>query len=114
MLRVKNEEDFIEPCVLSIIDLVERVVIIDNLSTDATPAIVQRLAQQHPGKIASYSYEHQIARVGKDNEELAAQGNNQSPCLLANFYNFCLSKCRTNFVLKWDGDMIASPAFGPA
>ena len=31
------------------------------------------------------------------------------PRLLANYYNWCLQQCHMNFVLKWDGDMVATP-----
>ena len=32
-----------------------------------------------------------------------------SPRLLANYYNWCLAKCKMKYVVKWDADMVATP-----
>jgi hypothetical protein len=108
MLRVKNEGEFLEACVLSIVDMVDRIAIIDNLSTDHTPAIIRRLVAAHPQKVKAFRYEYPVGRVGQENLNLMAESNHKSPSLLSSFYNYCLSCCHTNFVLKWDGDMIAT------
>jgi len=112
MMRVKNEAAFLEHSVESIVGVVDEVVIVDNASADDTPRIVDALARRHPGKIRVHHYPHAIARVGAENHALikTVEGR-RSPNLLSNYYNWCLALCRTNFVLKWDGDMVASPAF---
>jgi glycosyltransferase involved in cell wall biosynthesis len=58
--------------VRSIIQVVDAVVIVDNLSDDRTPQIIDTLVKAYPDKIAAYSYAHRILRVGKENEEAAA------------------------------------------
>jgi hypothetical protein len=111
MMRVKNEETFLRPSVESILHLVDEVVIIDNNSTDSTPRIARDLAQAHPQKIRTLRYPHTIARVGSENEALSSSvSGRRSPRLLANYYNWCMRQCRMNYILKWDGDMVATPA----
>src|SRR5438105_10685650 len=111
MLRVKNEEAFLRVAVESIVDLCDEVVIIDNASTDSTATIARELARANPDRVRVCIYEHDVARVGSENRELiATAGGRRSPRLLSNYYNWCLRRCRMNFVLKWAGDMIATPA----
>jgi glycosyltransferase involved in cell wall biosynthesis len=115
MMRVRNEQEFLEPAVLSIIDLVDEVVIVDNMSNDSTPEIIARLVRNHPEKIRTFSYPHRLARYGEETRSLASTPDGlRSPTLLANFYNYCLSLCRYNYVLKWDGDTVATPALSAA
>jgi hypothetical protein len=112
MMRVKNEEAFLRASVESILPLVEEIVIIDNDSADATACVANDLAGAWPEKVRVYAYPYEIAKVGSENQALAATADGRrSPRLLANYYNWCLRKCRMNFVLKWDGDMIATDTF---
>jgi hypothetical protein len=112
MMRVKNEEAFLRASAESVLPFVEEIVIVDNDSTDATPHIAEDLARAYPGKVRVFSYPHPIAKVGSENQALAATAAGRaSPSLLANYYNWCLRQCRMNFVLKWDGDMVATDAF---
>ncbi len=112
MMRVKNEEAFLRASVESILPLVDEIVIIDNDSSDATPRIAGDLARACPEKVRVYHYPHEIAKVGSENQVLASTAaGRKSPRLLANYYNCCLQQCRMNFVLKWDGDMLATTTF---
>lgn len=112
MVRVRNEEEFLRPAIESIAELVDEIVLVDNLSTDATPAIIADLARAYRGKVVSASYSYPVRRVGHETAELAgSHGAHASPHLSANFYNWCLQRCSRPFVLKWDGDMIALPGF---
>lgn len=113
MLRIRNEAEFLEAAVGSISGLVERILLVDNLSTDDTPRIVARLLQTYPGKTVSRLYPYPVARVGREQRELNARGEDpDSPRLLSTYYNWCLKQCDTDYVLKWDGDMIALPGLG--
>ncbi len=115
MMRVRNEQEFLDPSVRSIVDLVDEVVIVDNLSDDRTPEIIDKLVRDFPGKVRSFTYRHKIARYGDENRRLAATPEGlKSPSLLANFYNWCLARCRYPFILKWDGDTIATAEFARA
>jgi glycosyltransferase involved in cell wall biosynthesis len=113
MVRLRNEAEFLEAAVHSIAGLEERIVLVDNLSTDRTPEIIERLLAAYPQQAEAYRYPHAVARVGSDQRALDASGERpDSPRLLATYYNWCLARCRTESVLKWDGDMIALPELG--
>lgn len=115
MVRVRNEEEFLFASVASIADLVSEVVLIDNRSDDRTPAVIVELERAYPGKVSAWAYPHEIRRVGREHWELSKQrGDQPSPHLSTTFYNWSLARCRMPFVLKWDGDMIATPAFREA
>lgn len=115
MVRVKNEGEFVEASVRSIVDLVDEVVIVDNLSTDQTPQIIAKLASEYPEKIRTYSYEYRLARQGEENAALASSGDwRSSPHSIANFYEYCISLCNHPYILKWDADTIATQAMAPA
>lgn len=107
MFRVKDEEQFLGPAVRSIADLVETVVIVDNMSTDGTGAVIAELTEEC-ANIASFQYPHSIFRVGREHAEARHTTPVDDPRRLASFYNWCLAKCETPFVVKWDGDMIAT------
>jgi hypothetical protein len=112
MMRARNEEQFLYASVKSIVDHVDEVVLIDNLSTDRTPEIIAALCNEYPGKVVSFSYPFEIRRAGRETLELASSPNGRaSPHLLANYYNWCLRCCTNPFVLKWDADMLATEAF---
>jgi hypothetical protein len=111
MFRVKNEEEYLERAVLSIIDLVEEVIIVDNQSDDSSPQIIADLCRRYPAKIKSFSYPHRIARYGEEHIELAkTRAGRRSPSFLPNFYNWCRARCTQSYILKWDGDTIATEA----
>jgi len=112
MVRARNEEEYLERSILSIIDHVEEVVLIDNLSTDSTPAIMANLAARYPQKVRVMAYCHKVARPGPEHiAELRRPAGRRSPSLLPNYYNYCLRMCSKSFVIKWDADMIAMDEF---
>jgi hypothetical protein len=111
MVRVKNEEQFLAAAVCSIAASVDQIVLIDNASTDATPAVIAALCAESPRLIAVHSYPLEIARVGGETWRLLTASDGASPHLSGVYYNWCLRRCRHPYVLKWDGDMIATPAF---
>jgi len=115
MVRVRNEEEFLRAAIESIVDLVDEVVVADNRSSDASPAIIAALAREHPGKITVHDYPWAVRRIGRETHELAASpATRSSPHLSASFYNWCLERTTKPFVLKWDGDMIALPSLSRA
>lgn len=114
MMRIRDEAEFLDAAVRSIAGVVDRIFLVDNLSRDATPEIIERLLNEFPDQIEAHRYPYEVARVGQEQRERDAQGKESdapgAPHLLATYYNWCLSHCHTEFVLKWDGDMIALPA----
>jgi hypothetical protein len=110
MLRVRDEEEFLAAAVRSIASCVDEIVIVDNLSRDATPGIIEALAAELPGKIVSFHYTHEVRRVGQETWE-QSEGDANSPHLSSSYYNWCLERCTQPYVLKWDGDMLALDGF---
>jgi len=110
IIRAKNEEKFLEASVRSIIDNVEEVVIIDNNSTDRTPEIIANLVKEYPQKVRAYKYKYNLAHTLAKPLELFAL-NPHSPYLQSTHCNWCLQKTTYPYVMRWDADMIATPAF---
>jgi len=112
MLRVRNEEEYLEVAAGSIVDLVDELVIVDNGSTDATPRIIADLVARHPDRVRAFEYPHRLARYGEESVELSrTRAGRRSPAFLPNFYNWCLARCTHPYILKWDGDTVATSGF---
>ncbi len=109
MIRVRNEREFLYAAVQSIADVVDELVIVDNLSTDGTQLIVEALRKEYGEKLLHYVYPFDVRKVGRESAELASTWRGRrSPHLSATYYNWCLQRCTEPYVLKWDGDMIAT------
>ncbi len=106
MVRIYNEEEWLYQSIHSIADSVDQIVLIDNLSDDATPEIITNLERELPGKIKSLKYPFRIARVGAEQQELL-RSTTRSPRFLSTYYNWCMNHCDYEYILKWDGDMVA-------
>ena len=103
MLRVKNEEVKILPCLSSIVEYFDEIIIVDNGSTDNTQVIVKQFIKDHPDKnINFYSYPYRMAKFGDDH--LSTPENSLHN--MAYYTNWCISKCQHKWIFKWDGDMI--------
>jgi glycosyltransferase involved in cell wall biosynthesis len=48
VVLIRNEDLYIERVILNVLDFCDRILVADNRSTDGTPAIVRRLAAEHP------------------------------------------------------------------
>lgn len=107
MLRVRNEGQFLDAAVRSVVDLVAEVVIIDNASTDATPDVIIALKQEFP-TVKSFHYPHRLFRVGEEYVNAMQTVATDDPRKLSTYSNFCLDCATMPFVLKWDGDMVAT------
>jgi hypothetical protein len=115
MVRLKNEAEFLIPSVDSIAPFVDEIVLIDNQSTDATPALIEMLVRRYGRKAVAFRYDYEIRRVGVETRSLAERpGEEKSPHLSGTYYNWCIRRCSMPFVLKWDGDMIANDALAAA
>ena len=109
MMRVRNEAEFLEASVRSILEMVEEVVLVDNMSEDDSPRVIAALAAAEP-RVKAFSYPHKVARPGEENRQLLASPEGwSSPRLLANYYNWCMERCTQPFIVKFDGDMVALP-----
>ena len=104
MLRVKNEAPKIRCCLMSLLDLFDEIVIIDNGSSDGTPHIVQEFKREHDrdDKMALYDYPFNVARCGPEHDATPEDSVHN----LAYYYNWALSHCTRQYVCKWDADMV--------
>lgn len=104
IIRAKNEEDNIKNCIMSIIDIADEIIFVDNQSTDKTLSIVQNLADKYT-RIRVFEYKIKIPRCG---DEQKHQVEIHSKNTIANYYNWCLAKATRYNIIKWDADCIAN------
>lgn len=90
-IRARNEEYWIRPCILSIKDYVEEILVIDNGSTDSTLDEVKKICNEISTPVRIFSLPE------ADHCEVSNVGIRES---------------RYNWLLKWDADFIAQTA-GP-
>jgi len=104
LLRVKDEEDNIRQSIESIISSANEIAVIDNGSSDGTVAVVQKMIDNHPegNKIHLHHYPFNVARCGAEHNSTPENSVHN----LAYYYNWCVSKCRFNTIIKWDADMV--------
>lgn len=105
MMRLGNEEEFIRPCIESIIDWFDEIVCTLQNSTDKTEEILRSFGSD---KIKIYHYPFDSVPNGPGHDEQPRGSVHER----AYFYNWSLSKTRYQWVSKWDGDMVAMDGFG--
>lgn len=86
IVRVKNEEEWIESSLRSVGDAVDELIVVDNGSTDRTPQLLARLARALAPKLKLF------AKPELDHVDLS---------------NFALAQATYRWALKWDGDFVA-------
>ena len=104
VVRAKNEARTLPWSLPPLLRAAERVVLIDNGSTDETATIaLETAAQANAGdRLEVHSYPFSVARCG--DEHLATPAG--SVHSLVYFYNWSFSHVRTGYALKWDADMV--------
>ena len=104
VLRVKDEAQSLPWVLPGILRVADRVFLVDNGSTDGTPEIAQRVAEEQGAtdRFQLLEYPFQVSRCGP--EHLATHPN--SVHSLTYFYNWAFSHAATNYWWKWDGDMV--------
>lgn len=84
----KNEQYWIKESILSIVNLVDEIIYVDDNSTDNSLEYVSELSLKYPN-IKIFTYEdHKLKDLG-------------------DLKNFALSKSKNEFVIRWDADFIA-------
>ena len=102
LLRVKNDEDFLSACIDSCIGPLDELIIVCQPSDDRTQQIVETKRRQYPDKIRAYSYRPRVLSHNLSVEELeyAKKLPSDSIHLLANYYNYTLSKASYRYAVK--------------
>ena len=108
VVRVKNEARSLPWVLPPLLRAVRRVVLVDNGSTDGTPEVAARIAEEEAAldRFDAVAYPFPVARCGQEHLETPAASVHS----LAYFYNWAFSHVRTRYALKWDGDMVLSDA----
>jgi len=104
VLRVKNEARNLPWVLPPMFAAVQKVVLVDNQSTDGTPEVAASVASScgAADRLTVASYPFDVARCGP--EHLATPGD--SVHSLTHFYNWSFSFVDTALSMKWDGDMV--------
>ena len=102
MLRVGNEEEWIGPCLESIIPFFDEIIISLDCS-DKTREIIQSFSSK---KIKVYDYPFRLGAVDGISHPDSLHDQ-------AYYYNWTLSKTTKTHVSKWDADMIMLPDLYP-
>jgi Sulfotransferase family len=104
VLRVRDEARSLPFVLPPLLRAVKRVVVIDNRSTDGTADVARRVAAEEGAadRLEVLPYPFSVARCGA--EHLGTPED--SVHSLAYFYNWSFSHVRTDYALKWDGDMV--------
>jgi len=82
----RNEEDWIETSVISVMNAVDEILVADNGSVDSTPDILVRLGERFPRKV-------RLLDLGGAN--------------FVDATNLLMEKSRYRWLLRWHGDFVA-------
>ena len=112
VVRAKNEADALPWVLPPLFEAVERVVLVDNGSTDGTQDVARRVAEECSAadRLDVRSYPFSVARCGEEHLGTPAESVHS----LVYFYNWSFSQVRTGYALKWDADMVLTDAAGQA
>lgn len=113
LMRVRNEEEYLEASIDSVIEALDELIICYHACTDQTPAILERKQKEYPVKIRLFHYTPQIYSHGLTLEEFDYVYNlpDDSPHLLSTYYNYTLSKATYRYAVKIDADQIYFKAY---
>lgn len=108
ILRCRNNDDYLEECIDSVIDALDELVAVYNECTDQTVAILERKRQQYPDKVKLYEYLPHVLPMELDKETFAyarelPDGAEQ---LFSGYSNFALSKASFRYIMKVDADQV--------
>ena len=106
VVRARDEARTLPWALPPLLRAVQRVLLVDNGSTDGTPEVALRAAREAGAeeRLEIRSYPFSIARCGP--EHLATPADSLHS--LTYFYNWSFAHVRTAYTLKWDADMVPS------
>ena len=107
VLRVKDEARSLPWVLPGVLRSVERVIVVDNASTDGTADVARRVAAEAglEDRLRVLSYPFAVSRCGPEHLRTFPDSVHS----LTYFYNWSFSHVRTPYALKWDGDMVLTP-----
>jgi hypothetical protein len=105
MVRLKDEETWIGPCLNSILPWFDEIVCVLQPCKDATEQVIRSFASP---KIVVKSYPFDSFPLGPGHDGCPADSVYSS----AYYYNWALAQTTRTHVCKWDGDMVAMDWLG--
>jgi glycosyltransferase involved in cell wall biosynthesis len=103
-MRIRNGADFLEASIRSHIAFYDEIVAVHNQCTDATPAILQRLAAEFGSRLRVFHY---LPRVSPPGSEGHANTPGDAPTSMVTYSNFALAQTRHQWAVKLDDDHLA-------
>jgi len=108
-IRIYNDAEFVIPSTLSILPYVNEVVFIYQPSSDYTLKKLKWLANRYPDKVKIEYYPENVFWIDTDEFKSLPTTSIFHPVYMS---NWGLSKCKYNWILKIESDVILSPNFG--
>lgn len=107
LVRIHNEEQILERSIRSLFGILVtyEILVFLNNCTDASVRIAQSLAQEN-AHIKIFEYNHVLSRPGYETLATDSDSNHS----LIRFYNWSIKQATYNWLIKWDGDFIMTPA----
>jgi hypothetical protein len=104
VVRVKDEARWLPWVLPPLFRAVERVVLVDNGSSDGSAGVARDVAKELGAaeRLAVLEYPFSVARCGQEHLDMLPNSVHS----LAYFYNWSFSHVGTTYALKWDGDML--------
>lgn len=104
VLRVKNEARSLPWVLPPLFRAVQRLVVVDNQSTDGTPEVARSVAAAcgASDRLLLTTYPFTVSRCGQEHLETPETSVHN----LAYFYNWSFAHVGTAYSMKWDGDMV--------
>jgi glycosyltransferase involved in cell wall biosynthesis len=106
IIRLKNEADYLEKALNSILPFFDEFVIVYNQCTDRTPEIIEEFANNDPQRVRAFHYLPQVFPPASAGQRTLPANHVSS---FVHYSNFALSKASYRVCSKWDGDQIAAP-----
>lgn len=108
LMRVMNDSLTLAQSIDSCISVLDELIITYNDCTDESPQIIARKKQEHPDKIQVIPYPYHVYGVNLTDEEYEYVKSlpDDSPYLLASYYNNALKYANYQYVVKIDADQI--------
>jgi glycosyltransferase involved in cell wall biosynthesis len=106
ILRLRNEQDYLEQALNSILPFFDEFVVVYNQCSDRTPEIVEHFANKELTRVRAFHYVPEVFPQGSA-KHAALPAHHVSS--MVHYTNFAFSKASYQVCLIWDGDMIAAP-----
>jgi glycosyltransferase involved in cell wall biosynthesis len=107
VMRVQNEESYLEAAIISALRLADEVICVDNGSVDRTLEIAKFVARNDK-RVRVYEYPFICFESGPSHIKKPPNSVHSR----SYFYNWCFSLARFSHAWKWDGDQVLSQAVG--